>query len=147
VTRTTLALAAALAVAALAAGCDPHLIAQSLPPPGRTGNLDPVDGFWTIKYYEATLSSGTALAITCEHGGPCQDLQIRSLDPDVAQVVPASLSRLDPAGAAANRPAASFLIVGKRAGKTTVRVKARSGSRRIDVTVVPVPAPAAVVAR
>jgi hypothetical protein len=148
VTRRGLGLAGALAAAALAAGCNPYLVAQSLPPPGRTGSLDPVEGFWgSIQRYDLELSAGTVLAITCEHGGPCQDLDARSLDPDVAQVIPASLSRLDPVGHAENRPASSFVVVGKKAGTTTIRVKARSGSRRIVVTVVPAPAPAAVVAR
>jgi hypothetical protein len=146
VTRARFVLAAT-ACAALA-GCNPYLVAQSLPPPGRTGSLAPVEGAWgSIKRYELTISTGTALAINCEHGGPCQDLDARSLDTDVAQVIPASLSRLDPAGYASNRPAASFVVVGRKAGRTTIRVKARSGSRRIVVDVVPTPAPAAVVAR
>ena len=145
-TRATLVLAAALGAAL--AGCNPYLSAQSLPPPGRTGSLAPVEGAWgSIKRYELTISTGTALAINCEHGGPCQDLEARSLDTDVAQVIPATLARLDPAGYASNRPAAQFVVVGKRAGRTTIRVKARSGTRRIVVEVVPTPAPAAVVAR
>jgi hypothetical protein len=138
--------AVALALAATCLGCNPYLTAQSLPPPGRAGSLEAVDGFWSIKYYKLELSAGTALALTCEQGGPCRMMRAVSRDPEVAQVIPASLARLETTGWAANRPAASFVVVGKRAGTTTIEVRAKEGKRRIEVTVLAPPSPAPVMA-
>ena len=141
----------ALFLSLLLAACSPSLVAQSVPPPGRTGQLEGVDNFWGITdHYELELSSGTVLAVSCDRGGPCRELRFRAVDPSVADVVPAALAQLQPAnGYADTRPAASFLVVGKRAGTTDIFVAAREGRRRIAVKVVPAPAPVAakVVAR
>jgi hypothetical protein len=139
-------LALAVAVALAAAACNPYLTAQSLPPPGRAGSLEPVDGFWSVNYYKLEVSAGTALALTCSRGGPCRGLHAVSRDPAVATVVPAALARLDASAWAANRPMASFVVVGKRAGTTTIDVTAKEGKRRIEVTVLAPPSPAPVMA-
>lgn len=130
-----------LAVGALAA-CNPTLAAQSAAPPGRAARLDSIDGFWGIKAYRLELSQGVAIAITCNRGGPCEDLRLASDDPAIADVRTGALSKLEPNhGYDANQAtAAALVIVGKAPGTTIVRVRAREGHRDIFVTVVPPPA-------
>ena len=88
--------AALLLAAALAAGCNPTLSAQSLAPPGRAARLDTIDGFWGIKGYRLELSKGVAIAVTCNHGGPCGKLRVSSDDPSIAEVHDASFGVLQP---------------------------------------------------
>jgi hypothetical protein len=145
---------ASLIILALAAGCSPTLSAQSMAPPGRAARLDTIDGFWGIKGYRLALSKGVAIAVTCNHGGPCGKLRVTSDDPSIAEVHDASLGVLQPSHGGVYAPdnqatAAAFVVVGKTAGTTKVRVKTNDGGRTIDVTIVPPPELAlhAVVAR
>lgn len=121
------------------AACNPTLTVQSPQPPGRTARVDPVDGFWGTKYYRAELSQGVAIALTCNRGAPCEHMRVVSDDPAIAEVRPASLGVLEHNGMYGEQTAAAFVIVGKAAGATTVRVSAEQGSRRVTVRVIPQP--------
>lgn len=133
--------AAALAIAlASLTGCLPTLSGQSVPPPGRTARLDAVDGFWQTKYYRLELTEGVAFALTCNKGGPCEKLVAKSDNPAIADVRPASLSRLEPNDYRGNQTAASaIVIVGKQAGETWVRLRSKDGDRDVKVTIVAPP--------
>lgn len=143
---------AALTVGALAA-CDPHLVAQTPSPPGRTARLDAVQTFWGIDHYTLTLSQGVAFALTCEHGGPCKDVKATSENAAIADPRRGSLARLAGAHATYANNANDFMnrqtvettvIVGRSVGTTRVHVKTSDGERMIEVTVVAPPgAPAA----
>jgi hypothetical protein len=130
----------ALLAVALAA-CNPQLTVQSPQPPGRTARVEPVDGFWTTKYYRAELSRGVAVALTCTRGAACEHMHVVSDDPAIAEVRLASLGVLERNGAYGEQTAAAFVIVGKSPGATTIRVSAEQGSRRVTVRVIPPPAP------
>ena len=139
-----LARAAAITGAlAAGAGCLPSLVAGSSPPPGRAARLDVDTGFWGTRRYRLELSQGVAVAIRCEYGGPCEQLAASSDNPAVAEVRPATLSALQPAGFDGNRqPTAAVVVVGKAPGVTTLRVRSKDGGRDVAVTVVAAPAPA-----
>jgi len=143
VSRRALALAAAAACLALAAGCNPVLVAQSAAPPGRSARLDEVTGFWGLKSYRMELSQGVALALTCVRGGPCEKLSVVSDDPSIAEVRRASLAALEPSGIYNQATSAALVVVGKAPGTTRIRVSAKEGHRDIAVTVVPPPGPIA----
>jgi len=140
VTRPALAIAALAAVAGLGA-CDPYLTVQSPAPPGRTARLDQVKSFWGLQRYRLELSRGVAIAITCEHAGPCERMQVVSDDPAIAEVRAASLGVLQ-SSINGEQTAAALVIVGKAAGQTRVHVREKDGSRDVIVTVVAPPAPA-----
>lgn len=131
-----------LALVTLAA-CNPHIYSQSIAPPGRTANLTTIDGFWGTRAYRVELSQGVALALTCRQGGPCQDLQVVSSDPAIADVRRASLGNLEPTSPYHGSPhqlnSAGFVLVGRAPGTTRVVVKTNDGGRIIHVTVVPPP--------
>lgn len=129
-----------LAIFALGA-CNPTLTVQSPQPPGRTARVDPVDGFWGTKYYRAELSQGVAVALTCNRGAPCEHMRVVSDDPAIAEVRPASLGVLEHNGMYGEQTSAAFVIIGKAAGATTVRVLAQQGSRRVTVRVIAQPPP------
>lgn len=133
-----------IALAAAGAGCLPTLRAESTAPPGRVARLDAETGFWGIKSYRLELSQGVALAVSCEQLGPCEQLAATSDNPAIAEVRPAALTALRPAGWTNQQPAAAVVIVGKAPGKTAVRVQSKEGGRQIRVTVVPPPGPGAV---
>lgn len=140
---------AACALALAAAACLPTLTPLTAPPLGRVATLPPVDGFWGTQRYTLELSAGAAIAVGCEHTGPCEQLVATSADPAIAAVHPATLSQLAPAGptslagyAAARAPAA-VVVVGVRPGTTRIQLATRRGQRAIDVTVRPPPAPVA----
>ena len=138
-------IAALVLVAAAAVGCNPTLSAQSLAPPGRAARLDAIDGFWGIKGYKLELSKGVAIAVTCNHGGPCGKLRVTSDDPSIAEVMDASFGVLQPSHGSHYFPdnqatAAAFVVVGKAPGVTRIRVKTDDGGRTIAVTIVPPPA-------
>lgn len=133
-------------VVALAAGCNPTLSAQSLAPPGRAARLDSVDGIWGIKSYRLELSRGIAIAVTCNHGGPCQKLHVSSDDPSIAEVHDASFGVLQPNGGPAYAPlnqatATAFVVVGKSPGTTKLHVSTDDGGRTIAVTIAEPPGP------
>lgn len=113
----------------LCGGCGPWLYAASTPPPGAVGMLD-TDDEW------AELTEGTALAFTCDDGGPCKHATATSDDPAIAEVRPANLARLDPALFSGMQPPATFVIVGKTPGKTRIRVRSSDGGVDLRVTVV-----------
>lgn len=142
--RTLATCAAFVVVAALLAACNPTLIAQSLPPPGRIARLDPIHGFWGTKAYRVEVSHGVAIAITCHDGGPCRNLAVRSDDPQIATARPASLAQLQPTAYLHQvAPATAFVIVGKAPGTTRIRLTSAGGHRDIYVTVVAPPEHAA----
>lgn len=137
-------LAVAAACLALAAGCNPILVAQSAAPPGRSARLDEVSGFWGLKSYRIELSQGVALALTCYQGGPCEKMTAVSDNPAVAEVRRASLGTLERSGMYGQATAAAAVVVGKSPGTTRIRVRSKDGHRDIAVTVVPPPGPIAV---
>jgi len=143
VTRRALALALALAAicAALAAGCNPVLVAQSAAPPGRAARLDEVTGFWGIQSYRLELSQGVAIALTCHRGGPCEQLSVVSDDPAVAEVRRASLGVLEKSGLYNQATSAAVVIVGRAPGATQLHVRSKEGGRDIAVRVIPPPGP------
>jgi len=130
----------ALLVLALAA-CNPYLTQQSVAPPGRSARLASVNGFWGLKYYKLELSEGVALALTCNEGGPCSKPSIRSEDPAIAEVRPASLAALERVGWTDNVASSAFVVVGKAPGTTKLHVRTADGNRDVVVTVVAPPPP------
>jgi hypothetical protein len=133
-----------LGIALAAAGCLPTLRAESTAPPGRVARLDADTGFWGIKSYRLELTQGVALAVSCEQLGPCEQLAATSDNPAIAEVRPAALTALRPAGWTNQQPAAAVVIVGKAPGRTAIRVQSKDGGRQVRVTVVPPPGPGAV---
>lgn len=138
----------ALAFIIALTACNPSLIVESPAPPGRTARVDEVRGFWGLQSYRMEVSEGVAVALTCERGGPCEHMKVVSDDPAIAEVRRASLSLLKPSPSAyVTRPdqqtAAALVVVGKHAGKTTIRVTAEEGHREIAVEVVANPLTAA----
>jgi len=137
------ALAASVLAVALTGACNPTLTAQSLPPPGRSARMDAVTGFWgNTRWYRLELTEGVAFALTCEHGGPCEQLVATSDNAAIAEVRPAALSKLeaDPMGRQNQAPASAVVIVGKQPGTTIVRLRTKDGGRDVRVTIVPPPA-------
>ncbi|HUJ61375.1 MAG TPA: hypothetical protein VLX92_22880 [Kofleriaceae bacterium] len=134
------------AVLALAlAACSPYLAAQSAAPPGRSARLDEVLGSWSqVKSYRLELSRGVAIAIDCERGGPCEHMRVASDDPQIAEVRPASLDVLRPAGfdSRNEQTASAFVVVGKAVGTTHLHVRVGKRSREVAVTVIAPPAAA-----
>jgi hypothetical protein len=126
--------AALLVVAAAAAlsGCGPWLYAASVPPPGAIGRLH-TDHEW------AELTQGSALAFRCEDAGPCERARATSDDPEIADVRPASLARLELAAWAGMQQEATFVIIGKNPGTTRIRVVSADGDVNLKVTVLPPP--------
>ena len=144
--RRALCGAALIAGLAAATGCLPTLTAESTAPPGRAARLDAEMGVWGVKRYRLELSRGIAIAVSCNAGGPCEKLTAVSDGPAIAEVRPASLTALRPAGFANQQPASAVVIVGKAPGATTIRLRSKDGGRDVPVTVVPPPRPAAVAA-
>ena len=134
----------AIVLAGSLGACLPTLNGQSVAPPGREAHFDAVEGWWSnVKWYRLELSEGVAYAVTCTKDGPCEKLVATSDDPAIAEVRRAALQRLEPSdyGAGATMQAASsaVVIVGKRAGTTTVRLRSKDGDRDIKVTIVTPP--------
>ena len=132
--------AALVPVLGVLAGCLPTLAAQTAAPPGRSARLDPVDGFWQPSSYRLELSAGIAIAVTCEHGSPCEHMKATSDNPAIVEVRPASLGVLERGWSGDAQTSAAMVVVGKSAGATTIRVHAKEGDRVIAVTVIPPPA-------
>lgn len=149
--RSPLLLVAALGALIAVAGCHPTLAAESTAPPGRSARLDEVTHwFWGVTGYRLELSQGVALAVSCNHGGPCEKLVATSDNPAVAEVHPASLAALRPAGYLGNQQSsAAVVVVGKAPGATTIHVRSGDRGRDIHVTVVALPSapPTTTVAR
>ena len=131
-----------LLLALVLAGCNPYLTQQSVAPPGRAARLDEVRGFWGLKHYRLELSEGVALALTCDQAGPCEKTRVLSDDSAIAEVRPASLSKLEQVGFTINAPSSAFVVVGKAPGTTKLHLTAKEGKREIVVTVVAPPPPA-----
>ena len=135
-----------LALAALAA-CNPTLTVQSPQPPGRIARMDPVRTFWGLQRYRLALSRGVAIAITCDLDGPCEHMQIRSDNPAIAEVRPASLGLLQQGGIYGEQTSAALVVVGKAPGETRIHVRTHGKQRDVVVTVVAPPGtPAALTA-
>ncbi len=113
----------------LCGGCGPWLYAQSTPPPGAVASLDTDDE-------RAEISEGAALAFRCEKSGPCQHATATSDDPEIADVMPASLARLDLAFWNGEAAPATFVIVGKSPGRTRIRVRSSDGGVNLSVKVI-----------
>lgn len=127
----TRALVLVLVAAALAA-CDPKLYAASVPPPGSIGRLH-TDNGW------AELTEGAALAFRCEDAGPCQRAFATSDNPEIADVRPAALARLEMAVWAGFSQQSTFVIIGKNPGVTRIRVRSADGDTTLKVTVLKAP--------
>lgn len=126
----------------LLAACHPSVYARSVPPPGAVGRLH-------TKYHWSELTEGTVLAITCEkYGSPCRGAHATSADPEIAEVLPASLAQLyvDYMGNAGVVQESTFVIVGKKPGITHIRVQAVQGHYDLKVTVLAAGSPAEVAA-
>ena len=135
---------AALAIVVALTACNPYLSAQSPAPPGRSARLDPVDGFWGLEYYRMELSTGVAIALTCNRGAPCEHVKVTSDDPAIAEVRTGSLGVLEKTWSGSDgRTAAAIVVVGKAAGTTKLHLTAEEGRRDVVVTVIPPPAPPA----
>ncbi|MBA3501707.1 MAG: hypothetical protein M4D80_07135 [Myxococcota bacterium] len=128
---------AVIAIALLfwASGCGPLLYSQSAPPPGRTAALDENDG-----HYDLDISQGVAIAIACEHDGPCKDVVVTTENEAIADVKGASFSKLEKSAYTmyASTPA-GIVIVGKSPGKTRVKVKTNDGTKTVNVHVLAPP--------
>ncbi len=134
---------------ALLAGCGPTLMAQSTAPAGRVARLDSVDGFWGLESYRMELSTGVAIALTCNRGGPCEHMDVRS-DSTNVEVRKASIGRLERHAYSGNAiPASGFVLIGKQPGTAKVTVRTGKKSREVAVTVIapPTPSPPSTVAR
>jgi hypothetical protein len=125
----------ALGVAALTlgtAGCEPTLAALTTPPPGREAELDTDSD-------AVRLSEGVALAIECrEQSGPCTGLAVESDDPAVADARAVYRDELA-TSTSGPRSASAFVVVGRRAGQTRVRLSTDDGSRSLEVEVIAAP--------
>ena len=132
-------------LALLLAACNPMLYQASAPPPARSARLDPVTNFWGVtKRYRLEVSTGIAVALRCEDGGPCEHMKVVSDDPAIAEVRLASLSQLENAPymasySAVQQPLAALVVVGKAPGKTKLHVTTKDGSREVTVTVIAAP--------
>jgi Flp pilus assembly secretin CpaC len=114
---------ALLSVIAALAACDPTLEALTAPPPGAKAELDNDEDI-------IHLSRGAALAVACTDGGDlCDNMSVTVADPLIAGARVAFRNALD-FTFEGQRPATSFVIFGKAAGKTDVTVKSSAG----DVT-------------
>ena len=148
------ALVALVVIAALGA-CNPTLSVESPQPPGRSARVDEVSNFWGLQYYRMELSTGVAIALTCNRGTPCEHMKVVSDDPAIAEVRLASLSVLKqhPYGMMGvgqeQQTAAGLVVFGKTPGKTKLHVHAEEGDRDVVVTVIPPPiaTPAATAAK
>ena len=132
----------AIAVILAMTGCAPHLVAQSAAPPGRSARLDEVRGFWgNVKSYRIELSAGVALAVNCHQAGPCEQVNVTSDDPRIAEVRAASLGTLERNGLENQATSTGVVVVGKGSGKTMLHLRTKRGKREIAVTIVPPPIP------
>ena len=127
-------------VAALAA-CNPYLVAETPAPPGRSARLDAVDGFWGVKSYRIEISTGVALALRCQRGGPCEHAKLVSDNPAIVEVRPASLGVLERNFNGDAKTASAMVVIGKAAGTTTLHLSAEEGHRDVVVKVIPSPSP------
>jgi hypothetical protein len=117
----------------LLAACHPQLYARSAAPPGAVDRLH-TKGHWS------EVTEGTVLAFTCAKlGSPCRGAKATSADPEIAEVLPASLAQLyvDYMGNAGVVQESTFVIVGKRPGVTRIHVQAAQGGVNLKVTVLP----------
>ena len=139
-----------LAIVVALSACNPTLSVESPQPPGRSARVDEVNTFWGLQYYRMELSTGVAIALTCNRGAPCEHMKVVSDDPSIAEIRLASLGVLKPNPYNTNhqqQTEAALVVVGKAPGKTTLRVTAEEGHREVVVTVIAPPtAPTAVAA-
>lgn len=127
--------------------CNPSLYVESPQPPGRSARVDEVSNFWSLQYYRMELSTGVAIALTCNSGSPCEHMKVSSDDPAIAEIRLASLGVLKPNLYNINhqqQTEAALVVVGKAPGKTTLRVTAEQGHREVVVTVIAPPMAVAV---
>lgn len=134
-----MAIAPALALAALSAGCADTIFDAITPaPPSRTAELDGSD--------RITLSRGVALAFECTYGvyepgdETCGAATIRSRDLSIAGAWLGHAEELYDTPQWADTPSGQlrtrFVVVGFAAGSTTLDVHTERGDRRLDVTVI-----------
>lgn len=78
-----------------------------------------------------------ALAFNCVGIQPCSKVTTTSDEPTIVKVLPANLARVDNVSPyAVNRlPPSTFVIVGLKPGKTTVRLRSNQGPTTIAVHV------------
>lgn len=135
---------AAIGFLVWASGCGPTLNAQTLPPPGRIASFAENDG-----HYDLDLSQGVAISINCYHGGACKDVVVATADEAIADVHGASIGanalsvgivQSAPTMSYSTATTSGFVVVGKRPGKTKIKVKTADGSKTINVNVLAPPA-------
>jgi hypothetical protein len=126
-------------IALFAAGCgEVNVVALTVPPPGKTAQLDAEDQ--TLR-----LSRGVAFAFECtewddSYDGPCRNARVTATNPDVASAYKSYLDDLAPAwdgGDVGPRSRAAFVVVGLAVGDAKVRVDTSEDYVTIDVTVIP----------
>jgi hypothetical protein len=129
----------ALVVLAFAAGCgEVRVEAITVPPPGKTAQLDTED-------QTLHLSRGVAFAFECtewdnSYDGPCRNARVTATNPDVASAYKSYVDSLAPTwdgGDVGPRSRAAFVVVGLAVGDAKVRVDTSEDYLTIDVTVVP----------
>ena len=125
----------AAAIAAWTLGCQQPLSFQALtsPPPFAQATLaEDSAGDTSI-----TLTKGVALAFSCwdpRTGDPCSPLAATMLDPSVAEVLPGYLDGLQ-SSTDGDLPQGALVVVGLKAGATTLDVNAGDDSASINVTI------------
>ena len=130
---------AALALLVAVTACNPYLVAQSPAPPGRSARLDSMDGFWGLKYYRMEISTGVAMALTCNRNGPCEHVKVVSDNPAIVEVRPASLGVLDKTYLGEAKTEAAIVVVGRAPGTAKLHLSAEEGERDVVVRVIPAP--------
>ncbi len=132
--------AAILLACALAAGCDPTLVALTGPPPTAVAELD-------ADAETVRLSQGIALAVECTYrNSPCEAAQASSDDEAIVKILPAYVDLLAPGDGTAYAqrgtpdPRAVFVLVGNAPGAATVTItSADADDAPLTVTVLPPP--------
>ena len=121
--------------ALMATGCDTRFTALSVPPPGKTAELDDDDR-------RIEISRGVALAFECvsHYGDPCSGAKAGVEQPQVAEVFSGYLDVLtearlygpEPKG---GEPRTIFVVVGRQAGQARLRVNSGDGNATFSVDV------------
>jgi hypothetical protein len=132
--------ASIVALAALAAGCEPTLAALTAPPPTAVAELD-----WDEE--TVRVSQGIALAVECTYrGSPCESAKGSSNDEAIVKVLPAYVDLLAPGDGTGYTqrgtpdPRAVFVLVGNAQGTATVTItSADANDAVLAVTVLPPP--------
>ncbi len=122
--------AALLVSALLVAACSPRLSVITPAPPNRVVHLDEDAD-------RIDVSEGVAVGVECTRQGlPCKELHATMIDPKIARVYPAHMSRLD-WGYHEQGNVSTIALVGLAPGRTTVRVSSEGWTHDYEVDVLP----------